>query len=373
MTAAVPTSTRAAVLRDFDQPLTIEEVPVPDLEPGALLIRVDCATVCGTDVHIQRGRLPAARLPLVAGHESTGTVIATNGRDRDAADRSVGIGDRIVFSYPWCGKCYWCTIARQPTLCESSRMYGWGPMTEGPGLTGTFSEIVYVRPDCQILRVPADLDPAVVASTTCALRSVMHGYERLTQSGPLLASDTVVVLGSGAVGLYASAVARRSGAANVVVFGAPEDRLDIGLAWGADRVADVTATTPEERRDIVLDLTAGRGADVVLDCAGPVAAFEEAMDLARRGGRVVEIGIGTTDAGTIHPYYLNIKMISVVGSVSGAIHHYHQALRFVESNGRHFDFTRLTTGGFSLDDVNQALAGVESQAHIKPHIQPSGL
>lgn len=368
-TMTIPESSRAAVLANFDQPLTIEEIPIPSLQPGAVLMRVERATVCGTDVHIQRGRLPAARLPLIPGHESVGTVVALNQRDRDANDQPVAVGDRIVFSYPWCGRCYWCTIAGQPTLCETARMYGWGPMTENPHLTGTFSEYVYIRPECHILRVPDGLDPGVVASTTCALRTIMHGFERLTLTGPVLPSDSVVILGSGAVGLYATAVARRSGAANVILFGAPSDRLEIGRAWGADRTADITTTSMDERRQIVLDITNGRGADIVIDCAGPVAAFEEAMELTRRGGRVLEIGIGTTDPGTISPYYLNIKMISVIGSVSGTIRHYYRALEFVRANRETFDFGAINTGRFELDQVNEALAGVESQAEIKPYIE----
>ncbi|KAA3636633.1 MAG: alcohol dehydrogenase [Armatimonadetes bacterium] len=369
--ATYPKVSLAAVLKEYDQPLVLEELVVPPLEPGAVLMKVECATVCGTDVHIQRGRLPGAQIPLIAGHESVGTVIAMSGRDRDANDQPISAGDRIVFSYPWCGSCYWCTIAGQPTLCEATRMYGWGPMTESPHLTGTFSELVYVRPECNILRVPEELDPAVVASTTCALRTIMHGFERLTQTGPVLPTDTVAIMGSGAVGLYATAVARRSGAAKVILLGAPQDRLEIGSSWGADQVVDITATSAEERRDIVMCLTNGRGADIVLDCAGPVAAFEEAMELTRRGGRVVEIGIGTTDPGTISPYYLNIKMISVTGSVSGAIRHYHRALGFVRSNTGTFDFGLLNTRGFALSDINLALAGVESQEYLKPYIEPS--
>ena len=145
--------------------------------------------------------------------------------------------------------------------------------------------------------------------------------------------------------------------------------VEIGRAWGADRTADITTTSMDERRQIVLDITNGRGADIVIDCAGPVAAFEEAMELTRRGGRVLEIGIGTTDPGKISPYYLNIKMISVIGSVSGTIRHYHRALEFVRANRETFDFGAINTGRFELDQVNEALAGVESQAEIKPYIE----
>ena len=366
--AEIPRTSRAAVLREFGQPITIEEFAVPELDPGALLMRVDSATVCGTDVHIQHGRLPAARLPLVLGHESTGTIVASNGRSHDSNDSPLQPGDRIVFVYPWCGTCYWCSIARQPTLCQNARMYGWGPSDVRPYLTGTFADFVYVQPQCRVLKVPDHLDPSVVASTTCALRTVMHAFERLGALGPILSSDTVAILGSGAVGLYATAVALSSGAKSVLLFGAPASRLEIGRRWGASVVADVTATSPGQREALVLENTNGRGADVTIDCAGPVSAFQEALNLTRRGGRVLEIGVGNLAEVPIHPYFFNIKMISVIGSLSGAAPHFYQALQFVDRHKNDFDFAALTVGAFDLLEVNAALAAVADQDLIKPQI-----
>lgn len=360
--------TRAAVLREFGAPATVEELEVPELETGALLMEVEAATVCGTDVHIQRGRFPSAQVPLVMGHESVGRVVATNGRYVDSNDQSISVGDRIVFAYPWCGSCYWCTIARQPTLCQSMRMYGWGPSDVHPYLTGTFAEHVYVSPGCKILKVSDDLDAGVVASSTCALRSVMHAFERLGMQGPVLPSDTVAVIGSGAIGLYATAVALASGAGQVILVGAPAERLRIGESWGASEVLDITTTSSEARLERVLALTDGRGADIAIDCAGPVAAFGEALEMTRRGGRVLEIGIGTLEPLEIRPHYFNIKMISVTGSISGDIPHFWRAVRFLERHRQTFDFEALTAGSFSLDNVNEALSAVEEQRLVKPRL-----
>lgn len=367
---ALPKVSRSVVLREFGGPVSVEEIDIPELEPGAILVRVDAATVCGTDVHIRSGSLPAARLPLILGHESTGTIVATNSRERDSNDEPIGPGDRIIFAYPWCGLCYWCTIARQPTMCESAQMYGWGPSDVHPYLTGTFAEYVYVKPVCKVLKVPQHLDPAVVASASCALRSVMHGFERLGTQGPILPSDTVVVLGSGAVGLYATAVALTSGAGQVLLVGAPKDRLDIGTGWGAAAAVDITTTTADHRRELVLNSTSGRGADIVIDCAGPVSAFQEALELTRKGGRVLEIGIGSTGDVAVHPYFFNIKMISVIGSLSGDIAHFDRALKFIIRHETDFDFGALTNGVFSLDTVDDALSAVETQNLIKPRIVP---
>lgn len=369
----VPTTSRAAMLRGYGEAVVIDELPVPPLEPGAALVSVDAATVCGTDVHIRNGRFEASKLPLVLGHESTGTIVALRDRERDANDQPLREGDRVVFAYPWCGRCYWCTIAREPTMCTSAQMYGWGPSDGPPFLTGAFSEYVYVRPECHVLRVPESLDTGVVASSTCALRTVFHGFERLHQAGrPLGPDDTVVILGSGAVGLYALAVCMAHGAGQVILAGAPQARLDIGTRWGADVVVDVTATTLQQRRELVLDHTQGRGADVVIDCAGPPQAFREALEFVRRAGRVLEIGIGDLSEVAVPPYYFNIKMISVIGNLSGSVPHFYRALRFLQRHAERFDFAELLSGRYDLEHVEDALAAVASQEAIKPVITPSG-
>ncbi len=111
----IPRTSRAAVLVDYNKPVEIREIEIPPLEPGAILVKVEAATICGTDVHISHGKLTQfSQVPLVPGHEIVGRIVTLGeGRERDAADRPLRIGDRIIWAYPWCGQCYYCTIARQ--------------------------------------------------------------------------------------------------------------------------------------------------------------------------------------------------------------------------------------------------------------------
>lgn len=173
--SVLPRVSQAAVLVDYNQPLELRELAVPPLEPGAILVKVEAATVCGTDVHVFHGKLTQiSQLPLVPGHEIVGRIVQLGvGRERDAADQPLRVGDRIVWAYPWCGRCYYCTIARQPTLCPNAKMYGYGPCDVPPHLIGGFSECVYVRPACHVVIAPEELDVRVVASATCALRTIV--------------------------------------------------------------------------------------------------------------------------------------------------------------------------------------------------------
>lgn len=366
-----PAETQAAVLVDYEKPIEVRSLPVPPPEPKAAIVRVEASTMCGTDVHIWRGEYASAglsKLPLVPGHEIVGR-IAELGSERkvDALNRPLAEGDLVAWSYAWCGTCYWCTIAKQPTACENARMYGWGPADQAPYITGGFAEYAYIMPPCSIVKVPEGLDPAVAASATCAFRTIIHGYEKI---GRIETHETVVVQGSGPVGLYALAFAIQSGARQAIMIGAPEARLDIARRWGADIVLDVLDSDTATRRERVLELTDGRGADLVVECSGANAAFVEGMDLIRRGGRYLVIGASEPRPVEIRPTHFNLRQLTVAGTMSGDVSHYYRALTFLRDHQDRFSFGDLLGSRYSLDQVGEALDGMESMREIKPVIIP---
>ncbi len=368
----LPCTSRAAVLPDYHQPLEIREIEVPPLEPGAILVRVEASTLCGTDVHIAHGRLTQfSRVPLVVGHEMVGRVVRLGaGRERDAVDRPLREGDRIVWAYPWCGRCYYCTIARQPTLCPYTRMYGWGPCSEPPYLTGGLSEYVYVRPECHVVRAPEDLDARVLASATCAFRTVVHGFERL---GGLGVQSSVLILGCGPVGLYALALSLVSGAARTIVVGAPQRRLELAKKWGADHVINIEEVPdPDERKGRVLEWTDGRGPDVVIECAGPSVAFRDGLEVIRRGGKFLVIGQTDPTPVSIVPSMINLRNIEIIGVLSASIPHFYKAVQFLQNNWHRFSFTDLISSTYRLEEANRALTSMAELREIKPAVLPFG-
>lgn len=354
------------MLSEYGKPVDVRELKVPPLEDDAILVRVAAATMCGTDVHIADGQLDGpqlARLPLVLGHEIIGTIVAL-GRERrtDALGRPLSEGDLIAWSYAFCDRCYWCTIVKQPTLCANRRMYGWGPCDTAPFLTGGFSEYAYVMPRCRAIKVPSGLAAPLAASATCALRTAIHVFEAI---GALRASDTVVVQGTGPVGLYAVAHALASGVQRVVAIGAPAQRLAIAHRWGADTVIDIAATSPEDRREMVLSLTEGRGADVVVECAGVAEAFSEALDLTRRGGKVAVVGASDPRPSLVSATHFNLRQVAVVGTVAADVSHYHRAMEFLLRQQHRFDFSAILGRHFDLSQVNDAFDAVR-RGELKP-------
>ena len=138
-------------------------------------------------------------------------------------------GDRVISSYAHCGHCYYCRVARQTTLCEQNTVYGaWHP----DKLLGGCAEYQIFPAGTSLVRVPETVPPELAASAACALRTVMHAFEH---AGAIAAHESVLVLGSGPLGLYATAVARDRGAARVYTMGAPPAALESLRACGDDR------------------------------------------------------------------------------------------------------------------------------------------
>jgi L-iditol 2-dehydrogenase len=369
----LPMTSRAAVVTDFLAPLEVRELPVPELEHGALLVKIDAATVCGSDVHLWDGSLNAIRpieLPVVPGHEMVGTVVALGEGDHRAVDgRDLVIGDRIVYTQGRCGTCFYCAVSQQANLCENRRHYGTN-CARAPYLGGAFTEYSYVYPTSRRIRVPADVKPEWASAASCALRTVVGAFERL---GTLEPWQTVVIQGAGPLGLFATAVAKRAGAQRIIVIGDPASRLEVAREWGAtDTVSVAEHPTPGDRVEAVRALTGSAGAEVVMEYSGARTAFAEGLDLVRRGGRFVVVGQVGPHEVSIRPTALTRGDLTVLGSFSASESHYWKAIQFLSRAQDEFDFDRLLSPvRYSLEDAGLALAAMQSMAEIKPVIVPS--
>ena len=360
---------RAVVLADYARGPAVERLDLGPVLPGGALVKIDAATVCGTDVHISDGVFEQlARLPLVMGHEGTGTVLELGaGLERDARGQPLRPGDRIIWAHNWCGRCYFCAVAKQPTLCENTMGYGWGPYEEGT-VNGTFSEHLHVSPDSRVLRVPDSVSSPLASAATCALRTVMHALDRLPR---VRFSDTVAVLGAGPVGVLCAAAALHSGAHQVVLIGAPASRLAATEKWGLTTRIDIDHTEPEERIEAVRNLTGGRGADVVFECAGPPDAFTEGMEMVRAGGALMVIGQAHGQSVPVPTTAMKVRQLTVRTSLSADISHFHDALQFLDRHGGGLELESVVCSKtYSLDQVIDALAAMRAGTEMKPVIEP---
>lgn len=365
----IPIATRAAVLRELGKPLAIEALPLPTPEPGAALVKLERTTLCGTDAHLWQGFLPGVTLPIVLGHEMVGTVIALgDGATTDALGRPVTESSRLVWSESTCGHCHGCSVLREPVLC-ADRGYGFRQRADRPPyVTGGLAEHCYVPPGSARLVVPHTIPHEWAASAGCAGKTVMRAF---TRAGGVHSGQTVVVQGSGPLGLFATALAKASGAGLVITVGAPENRLAVARAWGADAVVSVTEVPdPDERVARVEELTGARGAELVLDLAGSPSANREGVLMCARHGRHVVVGIAGP---TVLPLPMDVVMsreLRVIGSLNGDVSDLWRALRFMESAQDRFDWNLMFGEPVGLSGASSAIADMASMAAIKGVISP---
>ena len=369
MMIEIPKTSKVAVLEAYGAPLSIREVAIPEVQAGGILVKVELAGICGTDVHQSRGTLTIkAPLPNIQGHETIGRIVKLGtGRSIDVAGEALKIGDRIMWAHADCGACYWCEVARDPVLCASRQGYGFA---DPAVLRGGFAEYEYITPITKVVKVQEELSDEEVIGVGCAFRTVVAGYERL---GGVRFQERVVILGAGPVGLYSALLAAESGAHEVIVVGAPALRLDLAKRWGASHTINIEEIgDAAERKKIILALTAGRGPEVVVECSGVPAAFNEGLDMIQKGGRFLVMGQTSAATLPVAPGLIVGKGLTIVGSVSATIQHFYKALQFVKTRRSKYPLGDIVTTKYQLEDINEALASMASGREIKPVIDNRG-
>ena len=356
-------TSRAAVITEHNKPLTIQDVPIPDLEPGALLVKITCSTLCGTDVHRWHGPLGGSdTLPIITGHEPCGIVQEINGKRNDILGQPVKPGDRIVWSYVACGSCYYCSVAVQPCICPDRASWGHNRADQFPFLLGSVSEYMYVPPPCLIIKVPDNVSSPSAAASACAYRTIMHGFDRL---GAVKAHETILIQGSGPLGSFAAAVAKDHGAREVLMIGAPAQRLAVAKRMGADKVLNMEdEPDPKKRRQWVRDHTGGRGADIVIQVANN-AAVPEGLTMLRGGGRYLHIGAGGKASIPVESMPQQMDFLHVR---SAEPRHWLQAIDFLSTRQNRFPFDDMISKSYKLEDINIAMEDMDKYRVVKAAI-----
>ena len=282
---------RVAVLKAYGGEFELREYPVPDPEPGAILIKLTRAGVCGSDLHIWRGEMKETygALPkdLTFGHEMCGRVERLGaGVTTDSMGRPLREGDRVTFCYFFpCGRCPVCLhdeMGSCPQKGRPNRVAGTAPY-----FNNAYGDYYYLRPDHFIFKLPDEIPDDVATPINCALSQVLYG---LRKAG-FRAGQSLVVQGAGGLGVNAVAVARDMGADRVIVVDRLAERLALAKSFGADHTVNASEiNTADKRVDAVMDLTDGFGADVVADFVGYADVIPEGLRMLRGGGCYLEVG-----------------------------------------------------------------------------------
>ena len=291
-----------------------DEVPDPQLvDPTDAVVQVDTTTICGTDLHILKGDVPAVAEGRILGHEGVGTVLAVG-----SAVQTIAVGDRVIIScVSSCGVCSYCRSGN-PSHCladEGASGIGW---ILGHLIDGTQAEMVRIPFADTSLHLLPDLVPDEAAVLLSDI--LPTGFEIGVQYGRVKPGDTVAVVGAGPVGLAAMATAGLYGAAKIIAIDLDENRLDFAKQVGATHSINSGASDWKAQ---VLAQTDGHGVDVAIEAVGIPGTFDMCTNLVRPGGNVANVGVHgapvTLDLPRLWIQNINISMGLVNATTLGML------------------------------------------------------
>lgn len=328
------------------------EYDLPQPEPGALLAEVTRTNVCGSEVHMWRGEF--GRRGAMPGHEMVGRVHSLGqGVTTDTAGQPLKEGDRVApVYYRVCGLCVNCREGNAAACTGLSIRAKRLIPDEAPHFHTPWATHYYIHSGQHVYKVPDNVPDHAASSANCALSQVFFSLDRVK----LCYDETLVVQGAGGLGLHAMAVAKARGARVIAIDGV-DLRLQRAKAFGADEVIDLREYASVKDRTVrVRELTNGLGPDVVLEVAGVPAAFEEAIQLVRSGGRIAELGnISMGLHSTISPSLITFKSISLIGVATYNPHYLHKALQFLSEHIDHYPYHELVDAEFPLKNAAEAM------------------
>jgi 2-desacetyl-2-hydroxyethyl bacteriochlorophyllide A dehydrogenase len=323
----------------------VVDAPVPVPVTGEVLVRSVLSGVCGSDTHALHGRHPNIPLPYAPGHEVVGVVEAL-GDDV----RSVRVGDRVTVepTLP-CWNCKQCAAGRE-NVCENLMFFGcvW---SQG-GMADYFT-----IPANRLFAVPDDLD-----DVTAALIEPLSTPVHAARLAGRLEGKAVAILGAGTIGLLMLATVRHAGARRVVVSDVLESKRALARSHRADAVVDAAAPDAVEQVRSAL----GESADVVFDCVATQSTVLQGVDLARKGGSVVVVGVPSSDV-TMPLPVIQDQQIRIQGSATYLREDYLDATQMLRDGA--VDVDAIISGRFHLADAAEAFAAATGGQHVKVLLQ----
>ena len=348
----IPKVSKAMVLNEYEKPHVMEEIPIPELNAGDVLVKVQMAGICGTDLHQAAGHIPIGSVPVIQGHETIGKIVKSMGVTKDVVGNPLKEGDRVIWCHQWCGECYACKILQQPFMCDYSKGYGFADPSQ---LRGGYSEYEIISAGTDILRIPDSLTDDEALGVGCAFRSAISNFETLLAHGGIKVGETVVVQGVGPIGLYCTVLAAQSPASKIITIDMSETRLEFSKKWGATHTISMNEyKTAEERNARIMELTDGRGADVIFEASGAPSSFAEGMDFIATLGRYILVGQASQRTVPFAPGKVLVKHCLIMGNRGADIRHFYKGLRFIEANKDKYPFGEIISHKFPLSEADKA-------------------
>lgn len=357
---------KAAVFMGPEVPFEVREFPVTDTPVGYGRCELIASGVCGTDVHFHRGKL-FVQPPTVIGHEFVGRL-----EDCDAAEAEkygLRIGDNVIadIAVP-CGECALCR-AGDDANCVNMKVTNGGSIEEAPYLYGGYAQVNYT-PLSNLIPIPAQLDPAMVATFACPGPTAMHAFALAERANIDLAHlNAAVVQGLGPVGCFALLYLKKAlGVKKLYAVTAVKDPTKEALArsLGADEVLVLEEEGPQAVTERLQQENGGLGVDLCFEASGAPAAVPQGMEVLRNRGVYLIPGQYSNSGGiTIQPQMITFKALQILGSSQYAMTDVRAYLDFLCEYPECHDTIRALGTCYSVEQVNQAFADAEAGKNIK--------
>ena len=343
---------------------------LPNVEPGAILVRVLSSNICGSDVKNWKSgvSLGVSSSKTCQGHEFVGRIQQLGeGVTTDYAGQPVQVGDRIVAAYYiTCGECSACKKGRYDQ-CENAYIHLGQSPEEYPYFSVTFATHYYIHPKQYFYKVPDSLPDHLAAGANCRFSQVYYGLEHLQPA----TGETLLIQGAGSMGLYAAAIAREMGITTIII-DSVADRLKMAKRFGANHLISMEEIpTLEGREAAIHQLTGGKGVDMALELTGVASAVEEGLHHLAPMGRYVIIGTNVLSAqATLSPGYITRKSLMVTGVARYLPEYLHKSLEFLDRFQHKYPFDEFSSMSCSLENLATGLEMVAQKKVIRAVVQP---
>ena len=353
---SLPSHAHAAVLTG-PQEIEIQEFPIPQIKEDEILVRVEGCGICGTDVHEYK-RDPFGLIPVVLGHEGTGTIVAMGKKVKtDFEGKPLVIGDQVVTSVLVPEDCpFTKDFPAQSNLSDNLGVYGLFKDSPEYHLNGFFATHLVIRGGSTVFQVNGmSLKQRILIEPFAV---TVHALERAKTTGLLNFSSVVLVQGCGPIGLMMIATLNAYGISNIIAVDGVPARLEMARKMGASLTLNISELDPAALLIRMHEVTKGRGVDFAFQCTGVPAAAAQIWKFVRRGGGLCEVGF-FMDNGTcvINPHEdLCKKEITAVGSWVYSAQEYPIAIAMIRRLAQNnVPIEDLVTHEFPLKEINEAM------------------